>query len=347
MSLIVDVHKNFGNFQLNASFESGSEVTCLLGASGSGKSVTLKCIAGLIRPDSGYIELDGRVLFDSKNKIDLTPQQRRVGYLFQNYALFPHMTVQKNLRCAIREETNQTSADAQIREMLELLHLEGTEKKLPGQLSGGQQQRAALARILLNKPEYLLLDEAFSALDFYLKDKLIPEITKILGTYPKGVLMVTHSREEAYRMSRRAAVMDHGQLLTMKPVKQLFADPETIQAALLTGCKNVAAAEKTGEHEVFVPDWGIHLTTAKAVPEDIAAIGIRAHYFHADCPQNVFPIRYEDELEEPFEWNLEFAYAGQKEQSDPIRWRMPKDRRPRHFPEKLGVAPANIMILKK
>lgn len=345
MSLIVNIKKNLGTFNLNVNFETEGGVTCLLGASGSGKSMTLKCIAGLVKPDEGYIALDGTVLFDSDKGINLTPQERRVGYLFQNYALFPNMTVKQNLLCGMHAEKNKQIKEREMREMLSFLQLSGLENHYPHQLSGGQMQRAALGRILLNKPRLLMLDEPFSALDTYLKDKLVPQMRQLLNSFPYGVLMVTHSREEAYRLSDQAAVIDRGYLHPVQPIKKLFADPGTVQAALVTGCKNIVRAKKTGEYQVFVPEWQVTLTTARPVKDDIEAIGIRAHYYHTKTPANRQKIRFVSSLEEPFEMIIEFRYEHQSDDSPAIWWRLPKGERPKEFPEELGIAPANIMLL--
>ena len=153
MALSVDIEKKLGNFHLKVKFEAENEVLALLGASGCGKSMTLKCIAGIERPDQGRIILDGVTLFDAEKKIDLPPQKRKVGYLFQQYALFPNMTVEQNIACGVRGKERKTQI---VAEMLRLMELEGMEKKRPHQLSGGQQQRVALARILVNEPEVLL-----------------------------------------------------------------------------------------------------------------------------------------------------------------------------------------------
>ena len=155
MSLKVDIRKDLGGFRLDVKFEAESGVTCLLGASGCGKSMTLKCIAGIDKPDDGRIELDGRVLYDSKEKIDLPPQQRRVGYLFQNYALFPNMTVRQNILCGLCREKDRAEKEKRLGEMVKMLQLEGLENHKPHQLSGGQQQRVALARILVSDPQLL------------------------------------------------------------------------------------------------------------------------------------------------------------------------------------------------
>ena len=345
MSLIVDIHRALGSFTLDVRFEAENGVTCLLGASGCGKSFTLKCIAGIEKPDSGHIELDGVVLFDSEKHINLPPQKRQVGYLFQNYALFPNMTVRQNILCGLHREKNREEKERKLGEMLKLMQLEGLENHRPSQLSGGQQQRVALARIMVNEPRMLMLDEPFSALDAHLRDSLKIELRDMLQRFGHEVLMVTHSREEAYNMSRRIAVMDQGRLLTIKDTKDLFADPGSIPAAVLTGCKNIAPARKVGDHEVEVPGWGIRLQTAQAVRDGLIAIGIRAHYFNTQTKQNRYPVRYVEEMEEPFEVILQFRYAGQTPDSPPVWWRLSKEKRPRNFPEALGISPANILLL--
>ncbi len=345
MSLIVDIKKDLGTFRLDVQFTAENGVTCLLGASGCGKSMTLKCIAGIERPDSGHIELDGRILFDSRSGIDLPPQRRRVGYLFQNYALFPNMTVRQNILCGLCRVKDRGEKEHLLGDMLHLMQLEGLENHKPSQLSGGQQQRVALARILVSDPQLLLLDEPFSALDGHLRDALKIELRDLLQHYGHEVIMVTHDRTEAYNMSREIAVMDAGRILVKKGTKALFADPGSVQAAILTGCKNVITAWRAGDYTVEVPDWGIRLQTKQEVREGLSAIGIRAHYFGPATPQNRFPVEYVEEMEEPFELILQFRYQNQSKDSPPIWWRLPKDKRPASFPQELGIAPANILLL--
>jgi len=345
MSLIVDIRKDLGKFKLQAAFEAGDGITSLLGPSGCGKSLTLKCIAGIEKPDGGHIELDGRVLYDSKKHIHLRPQERHVGYLFQNYALFPNMTVRQNILCGLNREKDRSVREARLRDMLHLMQLDGLENHKPHQLSGGQQQRAALARILVNEPKLLMLDEPFSALDAHLRDSLKIELRDMLQRFGREVLMVTHSREEAYNMSGAVAVMDKGKLLTLKPTKELFADPGSIPAAVMTGCKNIFPARKCGDCEVEVPALGIRLQTARRVENGLHAVGIRAHYFNPSTPHNRFPVRFVEEMEEPFETILQFRYTGQDPASPPVWWRIPKEKRPQSFPAELGVAPANVLLL--
>ncbi len=345
MSLTVDIHRDFGGFVLDAAFQAENGITCLLGASGCGKSLTLKCIAGIEKPDRGHIELDGVVLYDSEKHINLPPQKRQVGYLFQNYALFPNMTVRQNILCGLNREKNRAEKERRLSEMLELMQLGGLEDRKPSQLSGGQQQRVALARILVNEPRMLMLDEPFSALDAHLRDSLKIELRGMLLRYGKEVLMVTHSRDEAYNMSSRIAVMDKGKLLCLKDTKELFSDPGNTPAAVLTGCKNIAPARKTGPYEVEVPSWGITLQTSREVRDGLTAVGIRAHYFNPAAPQNRRPVTFQVEMEEPFETILQFRYAGQSPESPPVWWRISKDKKPQRFPDELGIAPSNVLLL--
>ena len=345
MSLKVDITKRLGGFQLRAAFEAEEGVTGLLGASGCGKSMTLKCIAGIERPDQGRIELNGTVLYDSAAHIDLPPQKRHVGYLFQHYALFPNMTVRQNILCGLHHEKDRQRKERILAETVDLLGIADLLKHRPAQLSGGQQQRAALARILVNRPKLLMLDEPFSALDSHLRLRLQLELSELLNSYAHPVLMVTHDRDEAYRMCDRIAVMDRGCLMPPKPTKALFADPGSLFAAVLTGCKNNAAARKIGEYELEVPDWGIHLTTTRPLRNDLCGVGIRAHYFNPRCETNRFPVVFAREMEEPFEWVIQFRIPGQREGTENIWWRLPKDRKPQKLPAELGVAPENVLPL--
>ncbi|MCD8341555.1 MAG: ATP-binding cassette domain-containing protein [Clostridiales bacterium] len=344
MSLSVSIYKQLGDFTLDVSFETEGGVLGLLGASGCGKSYTLKCIAGIERPDRGRIVLDDTVFFDSEKHIDLPPQKRQVGYLFQNYALFPNMTVRQNILCGLHREKDKARREAALQQMLSFLQLEPLVNHRPAQLSGGQAQRVALARILVNQPRLLMLDEPFSALDSHLRERLQLEMQELLKQFGKDVLLVTHSRDEAYHLCSRIAVMDEGHLLALQDTKKLFADPGDRRAAALTGCKNIAEARKAGEYEVEVPEWGVRFTTAQPVREGLTAIGIRAHYFNPRSPQNRQPVTFVGGMEEPFEFILEFRFPNQRPDSPSVWWRVPKDRIPTPYPGELGVAPANILL---
>ena len=277
MSVLVDIEKDLGGFSLRVAFEAENCVHGLLGASGCGKSMTLRCIAGVVKPDRGHIEVDGRVLFDREKKIDLPPQKRRVGLLFQNYALFPNMTLEGNLRAALPGKSRAEAAE-RIAEMCRRFHLEGLEKHRPAELSGGQQQRAALARILLTEPAILLLDEPLSALDSYLRWQTELELMETLESFPGTTLLVSHSRDEVHRLCKTVTVLDRGVGSGTKTVSELFQCPVTRAECLLSGCKNYSAAARTDEGRLLASDWGAELHCAAGIPADVQCVGIRSHH---------------------------------------------------------------------
>ena len=344
MSLFVDIQKKLGKFTIDVSLETPGGVTGVLGASGSGKSMTLKCIAGIEKPDRGRIVLDGVTLFDSNRRINLTPQERKVGFLFQNYALFPNMNARQNILCGLRGESKDEK-ERKLSEILDMTQLRGLEKHKPHQLSGGQQQRTALARILIGSPRLLMLDEPFSSLDSHLRNQLQMQLMELLKQFGKDVLMVTHSRDEAYRLCKRIALIDSGGIIVHKDTKELFADPESRQAALITGCKNVVDARKTGDFEVEVPQWGIRLKTAKQIHDGLCAIGIRAHYFDPSTEQNSFPIHLTGEIEEPFEYIIQFRFENQAQDVPDIWWQIPKNQKGESPPSALGISPEYVLPL--
>ena len=307
MALTVEIEKRMGDFHLDARFETGNGVLSLLGASGCGKSVTLKCIAGIERPDRGRIILNGVTLFDSERHIDLPPQKRRVGYLFQQYALFPNMTVRQNIRCGVRE---REGADAVVDGIIRKMHLEGLEKLRPRQLSGGQQQRVALARILVNRPEVLLLDEPFSALDSHLRLQLEQEVREIIRDFGKSVLFVSHDREEVFRLTDRIAIMRDGRIETLDEKNAVFADPKTVNGAALTGCRNVSRIRPLGETRALALDWGVELELARPVG-DAEFVGIRGHDIQAGEGENPIRCRVAEVVENPFSATLLLQPLGE------------------------------------
>ncbi len=276
MALSVDIEKRAGRFHLKSRFEAEDETLAILGASGCGKSMTLKCIAGIMTPDRGRIILNGRVLFDSDKRINIPARNRNTGYLFQNYALFPNMTVTQNIACGIPKGRDKMRA---VKDKIETFYLEGLERHYPYQLSGGQQQRVALARMLASDPELLMLDEPLSALDSFLKWQLEMEILKVQESFRGTILLVSHNRDEVYRLCNRVAVMEDGQTIEVLDKKDIYAKPQTLSTALLSGCKNFSAAEKTGPNTLFAKDWNTKLASSKPVPDDLKYVGFRAHFF--------------------------------------------------------------------
>ena len=229
MSLQVEIEKKLNDKVLSVSFDTEGKqgITGILGASGCGKSMTLKCIAGIETPDRGKIVLNGRVLFDSGKKINLRVQDRHVGYLFQNYALFPNMTVEKNIAAGFQYRPGQKMSAEEIKKQtadyMELLHVTELKSSYPRKLSGGQQQRLCIARALAVKPEVLLMDEPTSALDPGSTMKVEELMNELKKNYT--VVIVTHNMQQAARISDRTAFFLLGELVEVGPTNQIFSTP--------------------------------------------------------------------------------------------------------------------------
>jgi molybdate transport system ATP-binding protein len=321
----VHIEKSLGAFHLKVDFTAGNEVLALLGGSGSGKSMTLRAIAGIEKPDKGRIVVDDTVFFDSEQKINLSPQQRQVGLLFQNYALFPSMTVVENIMAGVRSGT-KAQKRALATEALQRFALDGLGDRLPAQLSGGQQQRAALARILVGKPRLLMLDEPFSALDSHLRDQMEQEVLDIIREFGGTTLLVSHSRDEVFRMADRIAVYDSGHIDALDEKHKVFQDPKTYRAALLTGCKNFShISDLRLENNVtffHADDWDLDLQITGQLSGDM--VGVRGHHLSlTDQPgPNTFEMEITQVIEDTFEYVLLLRKPGHA--GSLIHWMIPK-----------------------
>ena len=350
MAIEVRIHREFDDFKLDVQFQSESRRIGILGASGCGKSLTLKSIAGIERPETGKIESAGKVFFDSAKKIWMPPQERNVGYLFQNYALFPTITVEKNIGIALR--CGKKEKEKKVRDMIDRFSLQGLEKKLPGQLSGGQQQRTALARIMIYEPDMILLDEPFSALDSYLKEQTQRECLELLQDYPGTVILVSHSRDEIYRFSEEVLVMDGGKAVIQKTVKELFEHPQKVAAAKLTGCKNIEEIVwKDGKH-LYVPGWDMVIPAGMGNVGDAQAIGIRAHEFTTERTESdgelVFPVYKPEVKEDLFEYHVQFFTSECAK--TPVVWKVSKklwDVGEKGVPKRLHLRREHILFLER
>ena len=328
MSLVVDIRKRLESFDLDVSFElpADHEGLALLGASGCGKSMTLKCIAGIERPDEGLIELNGRALFDSDRRVDLPPQERRVGYLFQSYALFPNMTVEQNVMAAVRLPERGRRRE-RAHDLLAAMRLEGLAARRPAALSGGQQQRVALARVLANEPELLLLDEPFSALDGHLRWQLEMELSRTLRSFPGGVLYVSHDRDEVYRGCDTVCVLNEGVSDPKMTMGELFSAPVTLGAALISGCKNVSRARMAAPGTLLCTDWGVTLACCGEVGEETSHAGIRAHHLMVEgergCPsENPLACTVDQVIDSTFSTIVMLRTPG----GGPLRFELEKER---------------------
>lgn len=207
--LVCKIKKTLSGFTLDVDIKTEYRVTALRGASGCGKSMTLRCIAGVVKPDEGYIELNGKVLFDSEKKINLPPQKRKVGFLFQDYALFPNMTVRQNIMRGARDKSRREKIII-AEEMAKKFRIDSHLDKYPHQLSGGEKQRCALARIFAGTPDILMLDEPFAALDSHLREELEIELEMLFDRFTKPILYVSHNYDEVRKLCDCVVAMNYG-----------------------------------------------------------------------------------------------------------------------------------------
>ena len=337
-----NIQKKLKEFDLNVAFELKKGCLGILGPSGCGKSMTLKSIAGIVDPDNGFVSLTSdkeNVYFDSNNKINIKPQKRNVGYLFQNYALFPNMTVEENVAVGLAKDHDEKI----VSEMIERFHLGGLENRYPRQLSGGQQQRVALARILAYGPDVILFDEPFSAMDTYLKEQLRVELVNLLNNFDGLSILVTHDRDEAFQFCDELLILNEGQIIAKGDTRELFEDPKKVQVARLTGCKNISKIEIIDDYHLKSLDWGIILEVSKKISPNITHIGIRAHDFVAAKKDDVnsFDTLNSKKLEMPFEWRISL--------SNGLSWIREKRIHDHDFeiPDYLKVDPKNIILLEE
>ena len=342
--LELNIKKKLNNFTLDVECKLDSNRIGILGGSGAGKSMILKMLAGIEKPDKGYIKLDDRLLFDSEKKTDIKPKDRHIGYCFQNYALFPNLTVYENIVIGL-SKSERAGAD----KFLEKFELTKIKDSKPNKISGGQAARVAMARILIRKPKALLFDEAFSALDIYLRDHIQEEIAQILEDFEGSTIFVSHSRDEVYRLCDSMIVIDTGKISNLGNTKEIFKFPKTKTAAILTGCKNISDIRYISDNTIEAIDWGIKFKFSKELPKDINAIGIRAHEFAPlweESGNNLIEFKLKSRAKLPFEDNYYLYTNG----SSDITWLVQKDIKEkingRGLPKFLQIDEENILLLK-
>ena len=274
--LEVELEKALENFNLKVGFSTGKGAVGLLGASGAGKSMTLRMIAGVATPDRGRIDLNGRVLFDSAARTNIAAAQRRIGVVFQDYALFPNMTVAGNVGFGL-SSVPARERQAQVQTELERMHIAELADRYPAEISGGQRQRVAIARCMAIRPDALLFDEPFAALDPHLRRQTEEQLRETLAGYTGAVVFITHDMEEAFRFCSDLLVLDSGRVIASGGKHQLFERPKTVAAARLTGCKNIVAARRIGANRIAVAAWDCELETAAPVPDALTHVGVRSH----------------------------------------------------------------------
>jgi molybdate transport system permease protein len=319
MALEVRIEKKLPEFTLDVSFTASDEPLSILGPSGAGKTMLLRCIAGLERPSRGRVALGERVLLDTAKGIHVRARDRRVGMLFQHFALFPHRTVAENVAFGMQNLPSQERS-RRVANLLARTHIAGLEDRYPRKLSGGEQQRAALARALAIEPEALLLDEPLSALDTHLRSQMETQLQETFSAYRRPALLVTHNIEEAYRLGQRLLVLSRGRITALGDKEEVFRRPASVEVARVTGCKNFSRARMVSANLVEALDWGCQLRVAHSLAGTAAHVGIRAH--EIDFPEagddamsreNVFPCWLVRSSDTPFRVTL---YLSLREPSD-------------------------------
>lgn len=324
MSLSVSIKKSFPAFTLNVDIEAGNETIGWLGESGCGKSLTMRCIAGIETPDEGKIVVNGKTFFEreagKRPAVDLSPQERKTALLFQNYMLFPNLTVAENVAAGIDRKLPKEERNAQVDAELKRFGLDGFGKRYPSQLSGGQQQRVALARMLAAKPDILMLDEPFSALDAHLKGVLEQNLAGLFETFHGTILYVSHDIDEALRFCDRIAVIEKGHVMEVSTGNNLVNNPQSAASIRLSGCKNTTPAHRIDDHRVFLPAWGIEVETDKPAPQNLTYMGVRAFFLERakEPGRNTYRVRVVRTSDSRFDRSVLLEFLDRTPGSDPV-----------------------------
>jgi molybdate ABC transporter permease protein len=316
--LEVDFQKTLEHFNLEVAFTAGRGALGLLGASGAGKSMTLRMIAGVAAADHGRMVLNGRVLFDSATGQNLPAAQRKIGVVFQDYALFPHLTVAENVGFGLNRLPERERRE-RVGKELERMRITELADRYPREISGGQRQRVAIARCMAIEPDALLFDEPFAALDPHLRRQMEEQLRETLAGFNGAVIFVTHDMEEAFRFCSDLLVLDRGRTIAWGPKHQLFEKPHTVVAARLTGCKNIVSARRTAENRIAVDGWNCSLQTAVEVPEELTHLGMRSHqigFQQSAESENCFPCWLMTTSEAPHEMTLYLRLHAEPQAGD-------------------------------
>jgi molybdate transport system permease protein len=356
MALEVHFQKRLREFSLEVSFISGDEPLAVLGPSGAGKTMLLRAIAGLERPETGMISLNNRTVFDAEKRIHLPARQRQVGILFQNYALFPHRTAEENIAFGL-SRLPALEREKKVSDVTRRVHVSGLEKRFPRELSGGEQQRIALARALAIDPEALLLDEALTALDTHLRNQLEQQLLETLSSFGRPALLVTHNIEEAYRLCKKLMVLVRGRIAAYGDTAEIFKRPPTVEVARLTGCKNFSRARIVSDRIVEAIDWGCKLMVPAVPGATVQHAGIRAHHIDfmeaktaAGESDNVLPCWLMRTSETPFRITLflRLHSAPQGDDAPHLQAEVFKEKwerfRDKPFPWHVRLAPESILL---
>ena len=341
-----------GLWDINLKIPRG-QIFVIIGLSGSGKSTLVRCFNLLNRATSGRILFDGKDISTLSKRELLDFRRSKISMVFQSFGLMSHRDVLSNVGYGL--EVKGIPREAREKKAMEVLSMVGLSDwahQSCGNLSGGMRQRVGIARALANDPEVLLMDEPFSALDGYLKDILQRDMQNFLKDYKGDMIMVTHSRDEAYKFCSQLTLLHNGKEILTGETRQIFEKPQYLEAAKLTGCKNFSAVQKMGPHQVYALDWELMFHIQEEVSDEITHVGIRGHWMRPanESGENVMAVQVEEYIENTFE----HQYLIRNKEADggtPLWWMCQKkdfqEKTEDRVPAYLYFPPEHLMLLKK
>jgi len=309
MGLSVKLLKKVKGFTLDVEWEIGNEVAVLFGSSGAGKSMTLQLVAGLMEPDAGFIHSNGNTFFDKSSGINISPQRRSLGYVFQDRILFPHMTVRENIAYGLKGGSRK-ERDTRVSDMIRQFRLDGLESMPPSEISGGQKQRVALARALIERPRALLLDEPFTALDSSLRFEMRKLLQEVRNEFDIPVVLVTHDFEDAYLLGNHILIYIDGRVQQAGERDDIFKRPRSKRVAQILGLKNIFRAKpiKRDEylHRFILEVDGLHFSMSADSRRGLVEVGMEVDLYVR--PDEIMIIREGKPVKESLRHNI---FAGE------------------------------------
>lgn len=341
MSVLIEIEKKMSGHWLEVSYESLSGKIGILGTEGSGKSLLLKCIAGIEKPDRGRIQIQGRTVFESWKRTNVKTPKRNVGYLMSDYALFPSLSVENNILCGYRGKRGQGEMD--VVEYIRKFGLTGLEDAYPSQLTDLAKFRTAIARVLIGNPQILLLDDPFYGKTGYQKEELKEEFARYQKAFENGYILASADPEEIYSFCEDVIVLDHGRMIASGKTENIFEDPGTVECARLIGCRNISQIEAMDEYHLYASDWGIALRTEKKIKKDITHVGIRTSDLLAvdNLSQNCIPIQILESRRSTK--NVKYEGKNAKADKETVLYWESKEQK---IPACLYFPPEKLMLLK-
>ena len=350
MAISVEIKKEYKGHMRTISFQSTSSRIGILGDSAERLHMLLQCITGAELPDTGKISIDGKTMYDSEKEICLKVQERRLGCLFRDYALFPFMTVAQNIACGFRGDKREKKEAVQA--YIQRYHLKKAAGKYPHQLSKLEQLYTAIARMMIGEPGLIILEDFFSGWNQKEYDLAAQELQELLANYKGTIVMASQNFREIYEFCEEAAIFCNEEITAVGSVRKLYRNPQTVDAARLLGCRNCSRMERLDERHIYALDWEVVLRTAEQVEEDMTHVGIYAHCLQPleKERENCLPVQAEQCTKTMTAWKYQVKNRKKKDASA-VEWMRPDlcltDESHSSLPEYLYFPPESLLLLKQ